>query len=280
MDSREIGPMIRLDFDDLKLPHPPQENIRRPERDGVTVSWVTRADTPLYRTVTRIVDEQDDYPTRTAKYRCRIDGLILKELHNPSLRSRGESTPPRRRRSASPLRPPIMRRVESVDKIDNVMRSLRKIRDSITQGDVETNELHETLKQPPNEPQATSKKAHPIPAKPVLSDRRDYAIPRLQDELQQVRKEIAENMEKAARLERQIDSLLRLSPGEIDEGRQDLDEFTMASLELSQERKKREEVEQILNDVRRECSHPTVVPELLKMIGSLDLSRGTAIAPI
>jgi hypothetical protein len=41
MDEFEVARKIRRDFDILKLPHPPQANIRRPTLNGVTVSWTT-----------------------------------------------------------------------------------------------------------------------------------------------------------------------------------------------------------------------------------------------
>ena len=44
MDEHHIAFKIRRDFDVLKLPHPPQANIRirRPASNIVTVSWKTR----------------------------------------------------------------------------------------------------------------------------------------------------------------------------------------------------------------------------------------------
>jgi hypothetical protein len=45
MGQKDIGHIIRRDFDLLKLPHPPQENIRKPKLNGITVSWMTREHT-------------------------------------------------------------------------------------------------------------------------------------------------------------------------------------------------------------------------------------------
>jgi hypothetical protein len=42
MNEQYIARKIRRDFDTLKLPHPPQANIRQPTLYGVTVSWKTR----------------------------------------------------------------------------------------------------------------------------------------------------------------------------------------------------------------------------------------------
>lgn len=45
MDQYDTARNIRRDFDTLKLPHPPQANIKRPTSNGVTVSWKTQKNT-------------------------------------------------------------------------------------------------------------------------------------------------------------------------------------------------------------------------------------------
>lgn len=129
---------------------------------------------------------------------------------------------------------------------------------------------------------------HAIPAKPMSFEQREDRILELTDELRQTRQEITQNIDRAARLEKQVAALR--SPGEIDgmftyvlvlvyvshpisEDQDDLHQLARASWELAQERKKREEAEQLLADVRQECSHPMLVPGILKMIETLKLSH-------
>ena len=45
MREEEVAQTIRRDFASMRLPHPPQANIRKPTLKGVTASWTTGKNT-------------------------------------------------------------------------------------------------------------------------------------------------------------------------------------------------------------------------------------------
>lgn len=130
---------------------------------------------------------------------------------------------------------------------------------------------------------------HAIPAKPSSIQAQDR-IAQLTTQLRRTRQEIEQNNARAAVLEKEITALQ--SPGELQgtfflmslfivhepnfspddqDEEEDSEQLMRASLELSEERKKREEVEQLLSDVLEECSNPRLVPGILDMIAMLKL---------
>jgi hypothetical protein len=48
MEKKALALAIRRDMDYLKMPHPPEANIRKPEMSGIVFSWATTNNSVRY----------------------------------------------------------------------------------------------------------------------------------------------------------------------------------------------------------------------------------------
>ncbi|RDB25988.1 hypothetical protein Hypma_006100 [Hypsizygus marmoreus] len=267
LDPKSVALAIRRDFDLLKLPHPAEANIRKPTRDGVVVvSWLTFKNSIVHDIVSRIVDEQNtNAAIRTVKDRCYIENLYLRNTSMKVERTRKLEYQRFSRRAHSPSRsrsPPPRRGSSSnsrtrVNKIERVIRSLRELNTSLQveqdndwlalksaapSGDVDRREL--------------SSSRWPARRKVVLTD-----------ELSQARKRLTSAVLRIAEIEKQLLTLGSSAPPE-NYSSSSRGPLIQATVDLILEKQKRKATQLLLQDVKRECVHPSVVPMLLQRLNS------------
>lgn len=78
---KDLVKELREDLIAMKMPQPPEVNIRSPSLEGMVFSWTTRRYSPLYTTICHVVDNQDDDTLgyKKTKAHCSIDKILVSE---------------------------------------------------------------------------------------------------------------------------------------------------------------------------------------------------------
>ncbi|PBK72390.1 hypothetical protein ARMSODRAFT_954079 [Armillaria solidipes] len=78
---KDLATELRKDLDAIKIPRPPEVNIRPPSLEGIVFSWTTRKHSPLYNLIHNVEKCQDDdtMDYKKAKVLCSIDKILVSE---------------------------------------------------------------------------------------------------------------------------------------------------------------------------------------------------------
>lgn len=224
LDPKARAKALRLHFDLLKLPHPPESKIRPPTVNGIVVSYETTKYSPLYRRVmTTIYMQDEENVLKKAKNRCSINRVFVGK--------QGER------------KPPVARVFDSTTRSNlNSSLSLDNLSPELVQ------EAMVSSSQYLGEGQGLTWQS--------IESQKSYLL----QQLLRIQETMKLDIYRVLKLEAELHRLG--SPVKTQDSSSYNQRLATASRELHMERRKRRRVEVGLADVLRECANPSVVPML------------------
>ncbi|KAK0217884.1 hypothetical protein IW262DRAFT_1391141 [Armillaria fumosa] len=293
---KDLATELRKDLDAIKMPHPPEANIRPPSLEGVVFSWTTRKCSPLYNVIRNLEKCQDDdtMDCKKAKVLCSIDKILVSEgpptdfekLPKPTAAKRvSDSRFSRSQSDSAQKRKTTDQRRESL--AADFDQRAKEYEDACAIA--VSQESMSPLKQPSQESSARKTPISFVPASKTSTDQllaffpdavrtseppsKDPTPPSdseqassLIREYWDTRRKMTAIIAQAEMVEERLERMGAIQPLKK-RPTADLPKLlAKAQLDLLRERTERSRTASVLEDVERECRSPVVVQELLKAV--------------
>ncbi|PBK99488.1 hypothetical protein ARMGADRAFT_1059620 [Armillaria gallica] len=295
---KDLATELRKDLDAVKIPRPPEANIRPPSLEGVVFSWTTRKYSPLYNLIRNVEKCQDDdtMDYKKAKVLCSIDKILVSEgpptdfekLAKPTASKRvSDSRFSRFQSDSAQIGKSTDQRCESL--ATNFDQRAKDYEDACRAITVNQESML-PLKQPPQEP-AAMKPLAPISFVPASKTSTDQFLAFFPDavrteppskdpvpapeseqasglirEYWDTRRKMTAIIAQAEMVEERLERMGAIQPLRKRATADIPKLLAKAQLDLLRERTERSRTANVLEDVERECRAPVVVPELLKAV--------------
>ncbi|KAJ7267249.1 hypothetical protein C8J57DRAFT_1717660 [Mycena rebaudengoi] len=243
LPKSDMAICLRADLDLFRLPHPPMVNIETPTMDRIEFFYTTRENSPLFNIVRKIFSLRD---SAIVNMFCIL--AVIEDL-----------PPPRR---LSMPEPQFRHRVhtESQGRSDRHEYSSFAMKDlsSASQKDIYAHFFPDSLNVPQLGKPASNDSAAPNDASTLVRLTREYW---------DTRRNIAAAAARGDFIEQQLRLLGATVAAKEEMHRyESLDsQLKRLEIETKEERARRKMAEVILEEVRRECEEPLIIPKLLKM---------------
>ncbi|KAK0467077.1 uncharacterized protein EV420DRAFT_1507073 [Desarmillaria tabescens] len=300
---KDLAMEMRKDLDAMKMPHPPEANIRPPTLEGIVFSWTTRKYSPLYNIIHQTADHQDDdmMEYKKTKDLCSIDKIIVSEgpptdfekLSKPSTGKRVlDLRFPRSQSDTTQTRSSADQRRESL--ASNFDQRVKEYEDACRAVTVAANQESMPRSQSTSQEPAVRKPPAPVTFVPASKTSTDQFLAFFPDAVRAAPTEPPPKDPAPPPENEQVSSLMReywdtrrkmtaiIAQAEMVEERlermgviqplgkrstADLPKLlAKAQLDLLRERAERSHMANVLEDVERECKSPVIVPELLRAV--------------